>query len=370
MDVYAGDIALEQTQSPAVVSVAGSLATAESVAGTADVALDATDPGSGVYQAVFTVDGKGVQATTLDENGGRCVSAGTAADGDPAFLYVQPCAGSVSVDVPLNTTGLANGTHKLLVTVTDPAGNSAVALDRTITVANQAPGGGAGAGGEGRPNGTNASQHATLTAAWEGASGERVTGPYGRGHRITGRLTATGTAAPTPIAGAQLQCTATPAYAGARPEQLACPKTDQAGRFTVTIPAGTSSRTIELAYRAHLGEALPVATRTLGLTVRAGVKLGVSPRTTSVGHTIHFAGTLLGGHEPRAGKSLILEARSPGGPWIEFDVVRANGNGHFKDAYTFKFPGPVSYAFRAVCEAEADFPYATGASNLVRVYER
>ncbi len=151
---------------------------------------------------------------------------------------------------------------------------------------------------------------------------------------------------------------------------MACPHTGADGRFTVRVPRGVSSRTIRLAYRAHLGDALPAVTRTLGLTVRAGVKLRVSPPRTSVGHSIHFTGTLAGRPIPRDGKQVVLEARSPGGSWIEFDVVRTNRKGRYRDSYTFKFPGPVDYRFRAVSEAEADYPYATGASNVVRVHER
>ena len=59
----------------------------------------------------------------------------------------------------------------------------------------------------------------------------------------------------------------------------------------------------------------------------------------------------------------MLEARSPGGPWIEFDVVRATATGRFHDSYRFKFPGPVELPLPALSEAEADFPFATGASN-------
>lgn len=365
--LYAADITLEQQAGPTVSAVGGTLANETSVAGSADVAFDASDGGSGVYEAVFTVDGEVKQVTGLDENGGLCASAGTAPDGEPAFLSPQPCAASVSVDVPFDTTKLSNGAHQLVVTVTDPAGNSAVVLDRTITVANSSAQGSGHAGGEGEPNGTNASRQASLSAAWVGSAKARISSSYGRAHRIAGRLTAPGGA---PIAGAQVECVVAPAYAGARQTDFACPKTGASGRFAVTIPAGASSRTIELAYRAHLGEARPVATRTLGLTVDAGVRLSVAPHTTSVGHTIRFNGTLLGAPKPKGGKPMILEARSPGGPWIEFDVVRANAKGRFEDAYTFKFAGPVSYTFRAVSEAEADFPYAAGASDLVHVFER
>ena len=50
-------------------------------------------------------------------------------------------------------------------------------------------------------------------------------------------------------------------------------------------------------------------------------------------------------------------------------MVRANARGRFRASYRFRFPGPATYEFRALCEAEADYPFARGASNVVRVHE-
>ena len=127
---------LEQTAGPTATNVSGELTTAPSVRGTSDVAFDASDPGSGVYEAVFAVDGRVVQSTVVDDNGGRCRDVGGTSDGRPAFLYVQPCKPSVSVDVGFDTTRVSDGAHHLIVSVIDAAGNSAPVLDREITVAN------------------------------------------------------------------------------------------------------------------------------------------------------------------------------------------------------------------------------------------
>ena len=89
--LYAADILLEQAAGPTASNVSGELSIAPTVRGTSDVAFDASDPGSGVYEAVFTVDGQVVQSTVVDENGGRCRNVGGTSDGRPAFLYVQPC---------------------------------------------------------------------------------------------------------------------------------------------------------------------------------------------------------------------------------------------------------------------------------------
>ncbi len=360
--MFAADITLEQTAGPSATNVSGELASAPTVSGTSDVAFSASDPGAGVYEAVFSVDGQVAQSTVLNEDGGRCRNVGETADGLAAFLYLQPCPASLSTDVGLDTTGLSNGAHHLVVSVLDAAGNSAPVLDRNITIDNPAP-----AGVAGEPNGVNASSQATLAANWTGTRRSRLTTRYGRAATIVGRLTAPGG---VPISGAQIEVLATPAYAGAKPAAMASPRTGSNGRFTVRVPAGASSRTLRLTYSSHLGESRPAAARTLTLVVRAGISLKITPRTASAGRSIFFNGRLLGGPIPAEGKQLVLEARSPGSPWIEFDVIRAGSHGRYHASYTFKFPGPADYQFRVLSEAESDYPFAAGTSNVVGVFEQ
>jgi putative hemolysin len=355
--LYAADLTLEQTAPPTATNVSGELTSASTVTGTSDIAFDASDPGSGVYEAVFSVDGQVVQSTVLNEDGGRCRNVGQTSDGLAAFLYVQPCPASVSADVGFDSTRVANGVHHLVVSVMDAAGNTATVLDRTITVANAPPPGG--------PNGTNASPQATLAVSWAARRSTHLTIAYGRAETVVGRLTAAGG---VPIGAARVNVLATPAYAGASTAAVVSVSTNAAGAFTMRVPAGTSSRTLRFEYSDDV-DSPPVVTRTLTLSVRAGVVLRVSPRTTSVGRSIHFSGRLLGAPIPRGGKLLVLEARSPGGAWLEFDVIRSDARGRLHASYRFKFPGPAQYQFRVVCEAEADYPFATGASNVVGVFE-
>ncbi len=355
--LYAADLTIEQSAPPSASNVSGELASAPTVGGTSDVAFSASDASSGVYEAVFSVDGQVVQSTVVDEDGGRCRNVGQTTDGLAAFLYVQPCPASVSADVGFDTTRVSNGEHHLVVSVIDAAGNAATVLDRDVTIYNPPPPGG--------PNGTNASAHATLAAGWEAARGARLVSAYGRAQTIAGRLTGAGGA---PIGAAQVQVTSTPDYAGARTAAIASVLTGADGRFALRLPAGSSSRTLRFAYSAAF-DSPPVATRTLTLSVRAGVTLSVAPRTASVGRSIRFSGRLRGGPVPSGGKLLVLEARSPGGAWLEFDVIRSDARGRFHAGYRFKFPGPADYQFRVLCEAEADYPFATGSSNVVGVFE-
>ncbi len=387
VELFAADITLDQESVPTVQEVSGSLAEAPTVSGSSDVAFTATDPGSGVYQAVFQVDGQVASSTVLDANGGRCHDVGQTTDGLPAFLYTQPCERSVTVDVPFDTTSLSDGSHHLVVSVTDAAGNSTPVVDRQITVANASAGAGQsggqssgqssstgslmGSGGQpasrGAPNGSEASEQAVLSASWKNTRAVHVTSAFGQAHTVQGRLS---TPAGHAIAGALIDVSLVPAAAGAHPLALPGAHTDSAGRFTLVLPRILPSGALRLGYRSHLGDLLPVATRTLTLSVRAGLLLHITPRVSAAGHTIHFSGRLLGGPVPPGGKQLILEARSSSTRWIEFNVIRSDGNGSFQAAYRFRLAGPVAYSFRVLCPYEADYPFLAGASNVVGVLER
>jgi len=386
--LYAADLTLEQTAGPNVTNVGGELATASAIAGTTDLTFTATDPGAGVYEAEMSVDGTPVQTTVLDEAGGHCRDVGQTTDGLPAFLYLQPCPPSVSADLGLDTSTLANGAHHLVVRVLDAAGNSAPVLDRTVTVANPTatPGGPGspsppGTGNPGTPpaaqgpaslaagtlNGTGASPRATLTARWRRTAGTLLTTTFTRRETIVGRLT---DPAGAPIAGALLELSATPAFAGAASVWMKGARTRADGTFSIALPDKVSSRAVHISYRAHAGDARPAAERTLKLAVKAPLTLAIAPRTSHRGGTIRFRGRLLAGPIPRGGKSLILEARSGHGAWIQFHVVRSDRRGHYRASYRFKFAGPAKYQFRVVCEGEADYPFATGASPAISVTER
>jgi hypothetical protein len=356
--VYAADLMLEQNAGPTATNVSGELATAPVVRGASDVTFSASDPGSGVYEAVFSVDGHVVQSTVVDGNGGRCSNVGQTSDGLAAFLYVRPCPASVSADVAFDSTRVANGSHHLIVSVIDAAGNPAPVLDRQITVANPPP--------PGPANGTNASAQASLSVAFKGTRKARVTRGYRSSTIVNGRLTAPGG---VPISGALIDVVGTPAYVGSRPVGMPGARTGSDGRFSLRVRGGLSSRTLLFSYRSHLGDAVAAATRTLTLVVHAGIVLSVTPHTASVGRSIFFRGRLLGGPIPAGGKQLVLEARSPGGSWLEFDVISTDARGRYRASYRFKFPGPAEYQFRVRCEPESDFPFAAGSSNVVGVRE-
>ena len=109
--LYAAESTLEQNEGPIAKEASGPLATEATVQGTSDLTFNATDPGAGVWEVTFAVDGQIVQSTVPDDNRGRCRDVGQTTDGTAGFLYLQPCPPAESADVGFNTTVLSNGEH-------------------------------------------------------------------------------------------------------------------------------------------------------------------------------------------------------------------------------------------------------------------
>ena len=397
--LYAADLTLEQTTQPRVSEVEGELATASTLSSTEDLSFHAEDEGSGVYRAVFTVDGAEVGATVLSSNGGHCQNVSQTTDGLPAFLYLHPCPASLRADVPFDTTTLTNGTHHLVVSVTNAAGNSTVALDRNVTVENDTKGVEAptALSPEGQQpqsteqhaqpiqippavtstapvptvapqnNGTNATPQAALRVRWSATANATLASTYGRAQSVSGRLTApTG----TPIGAAIVQVFDTPSYERAPTHALGTVRTAANGSFSYRVPANTPSARLTFAYSTQPGAPVPSVTASLQLTVPASLSLKIAPRTTQQGGRIVFSGTLRGAPLPPGGKQLVLEARTLSAQWRQFQVLTTASRGRYRATYRFRLAGPIDYKFRVVSQQEADFPYAQGASNVVLVHER
>ena len=206
---------------------------------------------------------------------------------------------------------------------------------------------------------------------WSTTAKAALAGAYGHAQTVVGQLTAPNGA---PIGGALVQVLSTPSYEGARTTALPDVRTAADGSFRRRLPAGLPSGRLTFAYTSRTGLAAPDITAGLTLTVPASLRLKVAPRTSQAGGTIVFSGTLHGAPLPRGGKQLVLEARAGGAgsdsPWRQFQVLATRAHGRYRATYRFRLPGPVTYEFRAVSPAEADFPYGVGVSNVVRVRER
>jgi len=391
ISLYAADITLADDTPPTFSSVGGSLAAGGTISGVGDISFSADDTGSGLYEAVFSIDEKAVSRQPLDPGDESCRNVGGTSDGTNAFFEVEPCPLALSDDLSFNTALASEGSHLLTVQLFDAAGNATTILNRQVTIDNKpadvspvtpvgsgslasptGPGSPASSIGPSSPaaergpaNGANASDEAKLTARWTSTAKATRTSGYGAADRITGRLTAPGG---VPISGASIDVNETPAYEGARTASLAGVRTGPTGGWTLTLPRGASSGVLRFEYRSHLDDTIPVATATLTLRVHAGIALRIAPRVASVGRSIFFSGVLHGTPIPPGGKQLVLEASS-GGEWIQFDTISTATHGHYRASYRFKFPGPVTYRFRVVSRYEADFPFLDGASNVVDVHE-
>jgi hypothetical protein len=374
ISLYAADITLADDTPPTVSSVGGSLAAGGTLSGVGDISFSAADTGSGLYEAVFLVDGHAVSRQLLESGNGPCRNVGGTSDGSNAFFEVEPCPLALSDDLSFDTALASDGSHLLTVQLLDAAGNATTIINRQVTFANHTAsvpaGASIGPGSllvlRGAANGTNASDQAKLTARWKSTAKEVRTSSYGATDRITGRLAAPGG---VPISGAALNVYETPAYEGARTVPLAEVHTGPTGAWTLTLPRDTSSSALRFEYRSHQDDTIPVATAALALRVHTGIALRIAPRVTSVGHRIVFTGVLHGAPIPPGGKQLVLEASS-GGEWVQFDTITTNAKGRYRASYRFKFPGPASYRFRVYSPHEADFPFLEGTSNVVDVYER
>jgi hypothetical protein len=406
-EVYAADIDLVDNTPPSVSGVSGPLVAGGTLSGNASVSFGASDGQSGVYGGSLVVDGKTVVSQILNTNGGACESLNVTNDGQRSFDRAKPCASSLSAGLSLNTSTLAAGAHSLELIVEDAAGNQTIAYNGTITVAGPPSGSGTGPTGgstsgsgtgsgtgsspgspassatdsvtnvaigpsspvvlRGAPNGTNASDQATLTARWAKTAKSTLTGNYGVRQPISGRLT---TSAGQPISGALIDVYATPGDQGAQASlSNAGVRTGPNGEWSLTLPADNSSCALRFVYHSHVNDTVVAATATLTLRVHAGIALRIVPRVTSVGHRIYFSGVLHGTPIPPGGKQLVLEASS-GKEWVQFDTPTTNAKGRYHASYRFKFPGPVTYRFRVLCPHEADFPFQKGTSNVVDVHER
>jgi len=216
---------------------------------------------------------------------------------------------------------VSDGSHHLIVSVVDAAGNAAPVLDRTITVTN------AGAPGtSGRPTEQTGRTEQTIERSDRDERSdrpkrsERVIAGYADGaleehsRRATHERLRSRSNSRRPPHGTGWRCRSQERGSTSWPR----PRTpgeahgfdrshDLIDRELQPAPAGRlSSRTLRFAYRSNLGDTVPVAVRTLTLSVRAGVVLSVAPRWARVGRSIVLAGRLLGGSIPRGGKQWCL----------------------------------------------------------------
>jgi hypothetical protein len=150
-----------------------------------------------------------------------------------------------------------------------------------------------------------------------------------------------------------------------RPPSAACTvRTDPAGRIEVRVPRGPS-RTLRLSFA---GDSLLLpASGKVAIRTAARVRLRVTPGVVPAGRGVRFAGRLRGGHIPRAGKIVEVQALVGAG-WRTFATVRSDRRGRVRHTHRF---APTSagrtFYFRLRVRRETAYPYETGTSRAVAV---
>jgi len=366
--VSSAAIALANSATPAASGFGGTLLS-PNAQGTQELTFLASDPGGpGVYLVTAQIDGKTIYSGTPDNNEGRCIPIGETS-GTLMFDHSQPCRASESVDLPINTTALANGQHTLKVTVEDAAENASVVYDGPITTQQPSnnslgalPGPGTSAAsdlarGLGQPNGIAASEGARLRLGQHG----RLTRSFAkRALGISGRLMS---AQGQPIGGATLELLQQTASSPSL-KLIGHVKTSATGTFVARAPAGPS-RTIAVAYRAFSGDGAYAATARIIESVQAGIQLGISPRRTGSEGAITLTGHVLGPVPPQGvSVDLLVHYR---GHWEPFRTPRTDAAGHFTVVYQFE-GARGRFPFRAeVPPSQADFAFGRGFSGVVDV---
>jgi hypothetical protein len=338
---------LTSDASPTATGFSGTLLAADAH-GTADLAFTANDPnGPGVYNVTVLVDGNQLYSGTPDTNSGQCAAAGTD-DGAPVFSSFQPCLQTEGIDLPIDTTGLADGSHDLKVIVTDAAGNSATVLDQTITTANlttvssllPTP----------PPASAAAPVYAFALDQTTAALGASATRAYGNSSlTMSGTLDdEAGVAAP----GVTVTAWAKPADGSAFSE-LAQTTTDGAGRWTIRLPKG-SSRLVNIV--AGTGATPANSASTVSLTETVTPTLSLSILTPGRAQLV-FSGEIgispLGTPRPL----VFIEVRSSRGWQTVGSPVRVNANGRYRYVYASSpFTVGRRFVFRAITPAAPLWP--------------
>jgi hypothetical protein len=254
------------------------------------------------------------------------------------------------------------GRRTVLVRVTDAAGNTAVSTPFAIRA-------------RGRLNGINGGYESRLVMGFPARTyrivdGERRlvhvlrsrrTTAYGRGARLRGRLRAP---EGQPVIGAQLRVLVRARRLGARFVDRGRVTTGTDGRFSLSVPKG-SSRDIRVTYRAYAGDDRLTARATAALNVRARISARASSRVRPLGVAL-FRGRLAGRPLPPHGVTLELQALQPGRVWRTLKTTRTRRDGRFSTRYRLQSASG-RFTFRMRLRPSDSYPYAQGTSRKMLV---
>lgn len=370
-NLRSADIVLEQSTVPTAAATGGSLTSASTLRGVADIEITATDPASGVFQAILQAGGKTVAKQVIDANGGNCEPYSEAPDGSYVFLNVLPCPQAVSnVDVPFNTAQLPDGPQQISVLISNAAGNTTTILSRGVMVENsgqylvrvQREQQEQALAARGACN-AQCDDHASLHAANTRLVTRALVRRYAHsGLTVKGQLL---NHLGLPMKGAQLELRQQASYLGAQSVLLGTATTDVRGDWTFHVPMGPS-RVLTVGYRSRSKDPAFATQLQVHETVAAGVRLS-APRRAHPGRLFVIHGQLSGGYIPRGGALVSLEIYYSR-EWREIALLRTNRRGVFAYRYTFAAIGAATYRFRAEVPSTVGYPFTAGASPSAYIH--
>jgi hypothetical protein len=219
----------------------------------------------------------------------------------------------------------------------------------------------------------------TLTARLSAGGRPLADRELSLGRRLRGRSTwrttcarrtivlAARTAEEHPAARSATAATASASAGGAAGVTSTCAlRTDAAGRVVARLRRGPS-RTVRVAFAGD-AQLLP-ARDSIAIRTPARIRVRARPKSVAAGGTTRFTGRLLGGHVPRGGKLVELQARVAAG-WRTFTTLRTDRRGRFAHPHRFSpLSGGRTFWVRVRVRPEATYPFerATARPLAVRV---
>ena len=331
---------IDDSAPPRVVSASGSLLAPNGpLTGERHVALKLSDVGSGLFRVAVDVDGDRMDARPIADNQGACRIP---------FVVPVPCELTASVDVPIDTTRLSEGTHAITVQVLDATGVNSAAVGPVTILVDNLP--------DPPPRGTAACPKRSAATVRRQVKSHTV--HYGRAALITGRVVGSKAL----LKGAHVGVVDNPAIA-ARSRLV---RVRNHGRFRIKVRPRQSTEVRPILVSASgLAQACG---RPVKLAVRAGVRLRTFPHHLRNGQSIRMRGRVVAVRLPKQGKSVAIQARARGaGSWTNVTLMRTDATGHFDLAYRLrKTFQTTTYEFRAVVPREHGYPFRRGWSRIRR----
>ena len=333
-------VKIDDSAAPRVISASGSLLASNGpLKGEKHLAMKLSDVGSGLFRVAVEVDGDRMDARPIDDNQGACRMP---------FVVPVPCKLTASVDVPIDTTRLTEGTHAITVRVLDATGVNSAEVGPVTIVVDNLP--------DPPRRGTAACPTRSVATVRRTLKSHIV--HYGRAALITGRVVGSKAL----LKGAHIGVVDNPAI-GARSRLV---RVRNHGRFRIKVRPRQSTQLRPILVSASgLAQACG---KSVKVAVRAGVHLRTTPRHLRNGQSIRMRGRVADVRLPKQGKSVAIQARARGaGSWTTVTLMRTDAAGHFNFAYRFrKTFQTTTYEFRAVVPRERGYPFLRGWSRIRR----